>query len=648
VPENDFTGLCRTLAAGIKVKASTFKATHLLKLFRKPERQMFFYSHRNESIVRLHTVRLNKITLPVFASMILWIAAAGMSIASETTVDRSSELELIRDDFGLADGPSWDGSGLIVPDVKGDRVFRYQPKADQWKVLIEGAGRISASFFNHGRIFLSDNGEQSLAYVDGARKETACHFGTVSEKLPADTKPYRPNDLVVDDEGGVFITMTARGEVLYVDPSGKVSVAASDIDTPNGITLSPDGTILYVASFVPKEIISFEVSLPGQLKSRELFAKMDAGPARGADGMAIDRAGNVYCAGPDAIWIWNPAGELIDKIICPNKPINCAFGDADMRSLYVTCMGGLYRQRMIVSGCSPRPVNLNLEPVSSVPKQVPQGVPSTSVPDEVLANWNVVYAKEGNRKLLADIYSPLVNASQELRPALVVVHGGGWHSGDKTKFQALSIRLAQKGYVVAAIEYRLADEAAFPAAIHDCFAAVRYLRSNAEDLQLDPSRIGAVGGSAGGHLVGLMASGSKNPRILGGAGDLQESSRLQAAVVMARPMEMLTGSVADRSRNAPEQSNANRWLRATVDQAPNLYGDADAFKQIDADTCPIQFLVGEHDLPQRNQPSRDKLTALGIETEVKVFADGKHGCWNRLPWIDQMVDEMHLFFEGHL
>lgn len=592
-------------------------------------------------------MRAAKITTIVIASVIYFLAAAGSLVASEV-VDRSSELELIRDDFGLADGPAWDGSGLIVPDVNGDRVLRYQPKTDQWKVLIEGAGRVSASFFNHGRIFLSDNGEQSLTFVDGSRKGTICHFGAVSDKLPADTKPYRPNDLVVDEYGGVFTTMTARGEVLYVDPSGSASVAASDIDTPNGITLSPDGKTLYVASFVPKEIISLEVSAPGQLQGRESFAKLDSGPERGADGMAIDRAGNVYCAGPDAIWIWNPIGKLIDKIVCPSKPINCAFGDSDMRSLYVTCMGGLYRQRMKVSGCSPRPANLKLQPTTSVPKRVPTGTPSTLVPPEVEASWNVVYAKDGNRKLLADIYSPTAKPSQELRSALIVVHGGGWHSGDKTKFQALSIRLAQKGYVVAAIEYRLADEAAFPAAIQDCFAAVRYLRTNAKKLHLDPSRIGAVGGSAGGHLVGLMASGSKNPRLLGVSGDLRQSSHLQAAVVMAGPMEMLTGSVADRSRSVPKQSNANRWLRATVDEAPALYGDADAFKQIDAETCPIYFLVGEHDLPERNQPSRDKLSALGIETGVKVFPDGKHGCWNRLPWIEQMVDEMDAFFERQL
>ena len=82
---------------------------------------------------------------------------------------------------------------------------------------------------------------------------------------------------------------------------------------------------------------------------------MDDGDAKGADGMCIDRAGNVYCAGATAIWIWNPKGELLDKIETPERPINCCFGDQDMRSLYITGFGGLYKQRMHAYGLPPVP-----------------------------------------------------------------------------------------------------------------------------------------------------------------------------------------------------------------------------------------------------------------------------------------------------
>ena len=363
--------------------------------------------------------------------------------------------------------------------------------------------------------------------------------------------------------------------------------------------------------------------------------------------MAMDRAGNVYCAGPSAIWIWSPTGKLVDKIDCPTKPINCTFGDPDMRSLYITAAGGLYRQRMKISGRSPSQPSLQLTPIAQTEtsRQQDASIPSTAITTDLRFQPDVVYATYGERKLLADIISP---ANAQNLPALIVVHGGGWHNGDKTKFQALSIGLARQGYVVAAIEYRLADEAAFPAAIHDCFAAVRFLRNNSQRFHIDPDRIGAVGGSAGGHLVGLMASGSGNSNLQGTAGNLETPSGIQAAIVMAGPLEMLTGSVAERSRSGKGFSNSNSWLRGTVDEKPALYRDADAFVQIDRNSCPILFMTGEFDNPARNQRSRDRLSKLGIATGIKTYKGGKHGCWNRLPWLDEMVPDMAVFFREHL
>lgn len=568
--------------------------------------------------------------------------------ADDFVVDKANSLILVRSDFEFADGPCWDGNGLVVADVKGDRIYRYQPRSGQWKVLVENSGRVSATFYNHGRVYLCDNGEKAFACVEGIHKRSLKNFEDTDVDAGSGEKPFRPNDLVIDSEGGAYVTMTARGEVIYVGSKGDVRVAVKGIETPNGIALSPDGRTLYVASFIPKEIWAYDISTSGQTTNGRLLARMTEGPDRGADGMTVDRAGNLYCAGPDAIWIWNPLGELIEKISCPSKPINCTFGDPDMRSLYITCIDGLYMQRMRVSGCSARPASLKLNPPLRANPNQSVGTPSSVVPDSIQAEWNVVVSKVGHRKLLADFFSPTPDPAHRARPALVVVHGGGWHSGDKTKFQPLSIRLAQRGYVVASVEYRLAEEAPFPAAINDCLAAVRYLRANADRLGVDPEKIGAVGGSAGGHLVGLMASGADNPFLIGDVDGQVPSSRLQAAIVMAGPMQMLSGSVAEKSRNNPEQSNANRWLRDTVDDAPALYRQADAYEQINSDTCPILFLVGEFDLPARNEPSRKKLEKLGISTGVRVFADGKHGCWNRLPWIDQMVDQMDSFFRANL
>ena len=557
--------------------------------------------------------------------------------ADEPLVDESSPLELISDQFELADGPAWDGNGtLYFPDVKGQKLYRYRPaqKENQITVFLPEAGRLSATFFNHGLLFVSDNGNSTIARLDGKTLTPL----SVHDETP---KPARPNDLVVDNHQGVYYTLTGEGVVMYVDQHGKRTVAVEGITSPNGITISPDEKTLYVAAYKPKEIWAYDIPSPGKTANGRLLATMDDGEALGADGMTIDRAGNVYCAGATDIWIWSPSGKLLHKIACPTRPINCAFGGNDMQTLYITGFGGLYKQRMNISGRSP-------QPPSTAAAQPKWGArPSTEIPESIAATFDVEYAAYGDRKLLMDIFHPKAPTDTP-RPCLVIVHGGGWLKGDKSKFRALAIDLAKRGYVTAAVEYRLGGEAKFPAGIHDCNAAVRYLRANASTLSIDPNRIGAVGGSAGGHLVGLMATAHDTPSLQGEGGNPGISSKLQAAIVMAGPMEMLTGNVAENSRKPGSKSNSNVWLGKTVDEAPELYRQADPFAQISADDPPLFFMVGEHDNPARNQPSRDKLKELGVWSDVKVYADGKHGCWNQLPWFDDMVADMDTFFQAHM
>lgn len=566
--------------------------------------------------------------------LVVALLLSALNVGSASVVDRSVPLVKVDGEFGLADGPAWDGGSLWIPDVKGGKLFRYYPKQKKLQLVLADAGRISASFFNNGQLFLSDNGNAEISWLKGRAKER------IAGQDPAAKPPARPNDLVVDRHGGVFYTLTRQNQVVYIAPTGEQRVVVEGIQSANGITLSPDGQTLYVAAYRPKEIWAYDVGRAGATSGGRRFAHMDDGEALGADGMCIDRAGNVYCAGATAVWIWNSAGELIDKIETPERPINCAFGDSDLRTLYITGFGGLYRQRMKTYGVSAHP------PLRGEAKKGRPDQPDTRLPKNVSAKLDVVYVQDGHRKMLADIFLPATGGKQ--RAAVVVVHGGGWLNGDKTKFRALAVELARRGYVTAAIQYRLGYEAKFPAGAQDCLAAVRYLRDHAGELGIDPNRIGAVGGSAGGHLVGLMATGADNPGLKGKFDRSRQSARLQAAIVMAGPMQMTTGSVAERSRTPGSKSNSNVWLGATVDEAPALYQLADAHLQISADDAPLLFMVGEHDKPERNRPSRDRLKAVGVWTGLKVYPKGKHGCWNRLPWFNDMAADMDEFFRAQL
>jgi len=564
------------------------------------------------------------------------IASAAGPAASTAVTGAGAKLETVHTGFGLVDGPAWDGvSSLFAPDVKGGKLFRYRPRGDKMSLMLPEAGRISATYFSHGRLYLSDNPGGRITRLEGAKQKV------VAQLNPKAKPAERPNDLVVDNRGGIYVTLTGPKKVVYIAKGGKPVTVVEDIHSPNGIVLSPSQKTLYVSSYVPKKIWAYDVAADGSVSNAREFAAMDDGEAKGADGMTIDRAGNVYCAGASDIWIWSPSGRLLQKIACPTRPINCAFGDSDMRSLYITAFGGLYRQRMRIAGRLPQ-----LPATEDYPANV-ETRPSTVLPAGIVARLDVEYARVGDRRLLADIFAPGSNNDLSPRPCIVVVHGGGWLKGDKQKFRALALALAARGYVTAAIEYRLGGEAKFPAAIQDCNAAVSYLRGNAARYGIDPKRIGAVGGSAGGHLAGLMAAASSAKELRTTAGG-EAASTLQAAVVMAGPMQLTTGAVAERAKKQPRKSNAFHWIGKTLEEAPATYKLASPFQHLSKDTAPLLFMVGEHDNPQRNQPTRDKLKSLGVPTGLKVYQGGKHGCWNRKPYAAKMVADINAFFKQHL
>jgi acetyl esterase/lipase len=125
------------------------------------------------------------------------------------------------------------------------------------------------------------------------------------------------------------------------------------------------------------------------------------------------------------------------------------------------------------------------------------------------------YARRGRVPLLLDLYRPHSAAAATGRPVVVVVHGGSWRSGDRRQLPELNSHLARRGYVVAAIEYRLAPAHTFPAALDDVHAAVRWLASHAFDLGIDTMRVTLLGRSAGGHLA-LLAGYTMRDRPIRG------------------------------------------------------------------------------------------------------------------------------------
>lgn len=265
-------------------------------------------------------------------------------------------------------------------------------------------------------------------------------------------------------------------------------------------------------------------------------------------------------------------------------------------------------------------------------------------PETVKAELDLTYGKTAEQELKLDVYRP---KSDAVLPACVLVHGGGWMKGDKEKFRPLAIALAQRGYVVANVEYRLGGVAKYPAGVQDCLLAVRWLRSNAERFGVDPGRIGAWGGSAGGHIVGMMAGDLPRERFI--SGDLADvSAAVQASCIMAGPTDLTNEAFVTNLRKAGEKSNSFQWLGKLYDEAPDLYREASPLTHFTKDTGPVLFLTGNLDNPDRDTAGLEKLKSLGVPTKQVVLANAKHGCWMQRPWFEQCVEAVDAWFQLHL
>lgn len=219
--------------------------------------------------------------------------------------------------------------------------------------------------------------------------------------------------------------------------------------------------------------------------------------------------------------------------------------------------------------------------------------------------------REGNvRNWTLDLAMPKSDAGKP-RPAIVVIHGGGWIEGDKSSFSTPKnpppgniMDFAKLGFVAVTINYRLAKEAPFPAALHDCKCAVRWLRANAAKYHIDPDSIGAWGNSAGGHLALMLGLVGKETNLEGDGPYQEQSSLVQAVVSDSGPIDLLHQYEHDQVRSAigqflagpPEGSRiADYKLVSPINhisrQAPPLmliYGTADA--QVGVETAD-QFVM---------------------------------------------------------
>lgn len=257
---------------------------------------------------------------------------------------------------------------------------------------------------------------------------------------------------------------------------------------------------------------------------------------------------------------------------------------------------------------------------------------------------DVTFAQYGDRTLQLDIFRPK-DASEKL-PAIVCIHGGGWGKGAKIHHRKVAQALAAEGYVTASIDYRLSGEAKFPAHIHDCKAAVRFLRANANQYGIDADHIGAIGHSAGGHLAALLATSGGIAELDGDGGNAEFSSTIQAVVPMGGQTDFMS------ERNREKSANAAIWqgfLGGSQDEALETYRLASPLTHLDKTDPPVWLITGEKDDPSTRADSlRQQMDEFGIENGLTIIPDAPHPFTVKQIWFDQMMDAAVPFFNRAL
>jgi gluconolactonase len=294
--------------------------------------------------------------------------------AFEALVPKDAVIEKVAGNFTFTEGPLWRPEGVLwFSDVVGNVLRSVTPDGKVTILLPNAGGESKAPAGSYigpngmvtdkdGTVLLCQHTNRRIARI--AKDMTQTPF---LEKFEG-KRLNSPNDLVYRSDGALFFTDPPYGLVKQdEDPAkelkfnavfsyinGKLQPIIKDLDRPNGIAISPDDKVLYVANSGKKRIwMRYDLAANGTVSNGKVLADVSAEADPGVpDGFKVDSKGNIWASGPAGLWVFSPEGKHLGTLKTPETPANCGWGD-DGKSLYITAVTSVYRIKLAVAGEKP-------------------------------------------------------------------------------------------------------------------------------------------------------------------------------------------------------------------------------------------------------------------------------------------------------
>jgi pectinesterase len=262
----------------------------------------------------------------------------------------------------------------------------------------------------------------------------------------------------------------------------------------------------------------------------------------------------------------------------------------------------------------------------------------------VAVKKDIVYCTSGKRKLLLDVFYPSAAATSN-GIAVIIIHGGGWRSGNRAQHYPLAQRLASLGYTCFTPEYRLSAEALYPAAVIDIRSAIRWIKLNAAGYPIDTSKIAALGFSAGGELAAFVGATGAIQQLEDADCNAGATPGVQAIVDIDGTLSFVHPESAEGD-DSKKRSAATQWLGVAKKDSLQLWKAASPLTYVNEYTPPMLFInSGIAAMHAGREDCIKILEAHNIYSEIHSFENAPHTFCLFHPWFEPMVGYIDSFLE---